>query len=164
TGTRSAMTSQTTILSRKKISDDELSRLFPFVGPEKRRDFLSFLDYREIPAGFTLFRQGDPADFMAFIVAGKFAVKKETAFPGKFILLAILNSGAIVGEISLVDGRQRTVTVESMETGRLLILKSRKFQDLLTDNPVLGIHLLKHSIHVIGTRLQKSGERLALLL
>lgn len=159
-----AMTSQITLSSRTQISDDELSRLFPFGDPEKRREFLSFLDYREIPAGYTLFRQGDPADFMAFIVAGKFAVKKETAFPGKFVLLAILSSGAIVGEISLVDGRQRTVNVESMETSRLLILKNRKFQDLLIDNPVLGIHLLKHSIHVIGTRLQKSGERLALLL
>ena len=158
------MTPQTTILSQKQISDDELSRLFPFVSPEKRREFLSFLDYREIPAGFTLFRQGDSADFMAFIVTGKFAVKKETAFPGKLILLAILNSGAIVGEISLIDGCQRTVTVESMETSRLLILKSRRFQDLLKDNQVLGIHLLKHSIHVIGTRLQKSGERLASLL
>jgi len=158
------MTSQTTLSSQKQISDEELSRLFPFAGPEERKEFLSFLDYREIPAGVTLFRQGDPADFMAFIVAGKFAVKKETAFPGKFILLAILNSGAIVGEISLVDGRQRTVTVESMEPGRLLILKNRRFQDLLTDNSVLGIYLLKHSIRVIGTRLQKSGERLSLLL
>ena len=158
------MAAQASLQNQKKISDDELSRLFPFAGPRERREFLSIVEHREIPAGFTLFRQGDPADFMAFIISGRFAVKKETAFPGKFILLAILSSGATVGEISLVDDLQRTVTVESVEAGRIFILKNRKFQDLLKDNSFLGIRLLQHSLHVTGTRLQKSGERLALLL
>lgn len=147
-----------------QISDDELAVVFPFLPVSERRTLSSYCQYREILANTTLLQQEDSGDFMGFLISGKLAVKKETSFAGKYILLAILQDGAMFGEISLVDQNRRTATVISMEKCRLLILNEKIVGEILKKHNELGVTLLKQVIHVLGVRLQKSGERLASLL
>ncbi len=146
------------------LSDDELAMLFPFLAAEERQKFCSYFEYRQIPADTELISQGIPGEFMGFLLSGKLAVKKETSFTGKYILLAILEQGAMFGEISIVDNNQRTATVISMEECRLLIMNKLMTDRLIDEEPALGILFLKQIVHVVGRRLQKLGDRLASLL
>lgn len=146
------------------VSDAALSRSFPYLLPEECKVLCSFLEYKKCTKDEVFIQQGDPGDFMAFLLTGKLAVKKETRFPGKFVLVAILEGGSLVGEVSVVEENPRTATVVAMEESELLILSHERAKKLTAENPQLAIKLLKKIIRVLGARLQSSSTRLAQLL
>ncbi len=146
------------------MSTEDLAVLFPFLPAEERRKFCSYLEPRQIAADTGLIIQGESGDFMGFLVSGKLGVKKETSFTGKYVLLAILERGAMFGEIAIAEKNKRTANVVSMEECRLLVLNRSMADRLLAEEPVLGTLLLKQIVHVVGRRLQKISERLASLL
>lgn len=146
------------------VSDEALAKSFPYLLPEECKILCGYLEYRKCNKDEVFIRQGDPGDFMGFLLTGKLAIKKETSFPGKFVLVAILEGGSLVGEISVVEENPRTATVVAMEESELLILAHAKTGKLLDDNPVLAVKLLKKIISVLGSRLQRSSNRLAKLL
>lgn len=124
----------------------------------------SYLECRHYSAGEIVLKQGDPGDFMGFLVKGKMVVKKETLFPGKHILLAILEDGSMFGEISLASLSVRSATVISVEDSATLILSHENADKFFSAHPDLGLKLMKNILAVVGIRLQKSGSRLAELL
>ncbi|MBU0484791.1 MAG: cyclic nucleotide-binding domain-containing protein [Proteobacteria bacterium] len=107
---------------------------------------------------------GIPGDYMGFLLSGKLAVKKATNFPGKYILLAILEPGAIVGEISAVGDCPQVATVVAIEKSELLVLTCEELENILSNDTPLGVVVLKRIIHVISLRQQKSNDRLSKLL
>ncbi len=151
-------------MSCNLVSDEALARSFPYLLPEECTVLCGFLEYKKCAKGEIFINQGDPGDFMGFLLTGRLAIKKETTFPGKFVLVAILEGGSLVGELSVVESAPRTATVVAMEESEILILPHLKAQKLLEENPHLGMELLKNVISVLGTRLQRSTARLAKLL
>jgi len=143
---------------------EELAPLFPFLDRDEVRVFCSYLEMKEFPSDYVLMREGEAGDYMGFLVGGKLAVKKETSFPGRYILIAVIEPGSMVGEISVVEKGFRNATVVTMEPSRLLILTYDQMEKMLGQHPALGIKLLKRIIHVIGYRLRKASERLSLIL
>ena len=146
------------------IAAELLQRAFPFWRDGAGHELCSFLTISDWPADAVVMRDGEPGDFMGFLVEGKLAVKKETTFSGKYILVALLESGSMVGEIAIVEESVRSATVVAMEKSRLLVLTREDMDRLLAANPELGIKLLKRIIHVMSTRLQKASARLSWLL
>lgn len=146
------------------VSDVALAKSFPYLLPEECKGLCEYLEYRKCAKDEVFIRQGDPGDFMGFLLTGKVAIKKETRFPGKFVLVAILESGSLVGEISVVESNARTATVVAMEDSEILILNHAMSEKLIQENPVLAIKLLRKIIRVLGARLQQSSARLAQLL
>lgn len=145
-------------------STAELVTVFPFFTPQEIDTFLAYLTIGEWAAGQTLMQDGGPGEFMGFLLDGKLAVKKETVFPGKYILVAVIERGSMVGEISVVEKGQRNATVVAMEKSRLLVLTYENMERMLAENNALGVKLLKRIIHVLGYRLRKASERLSWIL
>ena len=146
------------------LAREELQEIFPFLTAEESEQFCLYLEVREWQADGVLMRDGDPGNFMGFLVRGKLAVKKETTFPGKHTLVALLERGSMVGEIAVIEPCPRNATVVAAENSKLLVLTSESLDKLLEENPKLGTKLLKRIIHVLGSRLRKASDRLALLL
>lgn len=143
---------------------EELSDIFPFLELSEIPAICSYLELRNWPAGTTLMRDGDTGDSMGFLVRGKLVVKKETAFPGKFVLIAVLERGSMVGEISVVERGKRNATVTAAEECQLLMMTYNNMTKLLEEFPGIGNRLLKRIIHVLGYRLRMASERLSKLL
>ena len=143
---------------------EELHDIFSFVSAEEMAELFAYLEFREWQPAEIVMQRGEPGDFMGFLVEGKLAVKMEAIFPDKFILVAVLERGSLVGEISAVEGGQRQATVVAMEKSHLLILSREKMEQLLGRSPALGLKLLRWIIHVLGHRLGKASDRLARLL
>ena len=141
-----------------------LHDIFSFLSAEEMAELFVYLEFREWQSAEMVMKSGDPGDFMGFLVEGKLAVKMDAIFPGKFILVAVLERGSLVGEISAVEGGNRHATVIATEKSRLLILSREKLEQLLAQAPVLGLKLLRRIIHVLGHRLGKASDRLARLL
>jgi len=93
-------------------------------------------------------------------------LKKETSFHGKYILLAILEKGATVGEISMIDHTRPTAnaTVTAIENSGLLTLTFDRMDDLVKTNPALGVKLLRHVLSDVNRKYQNAVNRLSEIL
>lgn len=143
---------------------EELNDIFSFLSAGEMGELFPYLEFREWRPAEIVMKSGDLADFMGFLMEGKLAVKMEAIFPGKFILVAVLERGSLIGEISVVEAGRRHATVVATETSHLLILSRENMELMLNQAPVLGLKLLRQIIHVLGHRLGKASDRLSRLL
>jgi CRP/FNR family transcriptional regulator, cyclic AMP receptor protein len=148
----------------RQIGPDCLRSTFSFLAGEEIKTFCDYLNLRVFPADAILMAEGESGDFMGFLVKGRLAVKKETSFAGKYILLAILDPGSMVGEISVMNQCRRTAAVTAMEESQLLILNSQRMNELIEREPRLGIKIMRRIIQVLSLRLQGADDRLVKLL
>lgn len=143
---------------------EELQDIFSFLTAEEMGELVAYLDFREWQAAEVVMKGGEPGDFMGFLVEGKVAVKMETIFPDKFILVAVLERGSMVGETSVVEGGLRHATVVATETSQMLTLSRENMELMLSRSPALGLKFFRRIIHVLGHRLGKASDRLSKLL
>jgi CRP-like cAMP-binding protein len=147
-----------------KSTTEELHGVFPFLSEAEIAGLQPLLEPRQWQAGEVVLREGEAGTFMGFLVRGKLAVKKETVFPGKFILVAVLEPGSLVGELSMAGHSVRSATVFATEPSRLLLLSPDGMDALLDRDPGLAVKLLQRIIFVLGHRLRGASDRLARLL
>lgn len=136
---------------------------FSFLSEEDFSAIGEFFQCRQVDAGEILWKEGDPCDYLAFIVEGRLEIKKETEFEGKEVVLAVYSDGAVAGELCFLDGSSRAVTALALEPTSLLILSRDRFAQLTQEHPALGVKLLKGMLLAVSTRLRKSFERLAVI-
>jgi CRP-like cAMP-binding protein len=151
--------------SIKKLSN-KMKKEFMFFNslPEDELlDFLSFCENRQVPAGETLWCEGDEDNYAAFIISGQLDIKKKTEFEGKYMIVGTFSKGSVVGELCLLSDDLRSVTVEVIETADLVILTSKNFERLLTKHPMLGLKFLKNIFIITTKRLNRSYDRIASL-
>lgn len=144
--------------------EEDLASALHYLDPAERQVVQGYVEGREFPLDEGLIEEGEPADCMAFVVSGRLSVKKLTSFPGKHVLVAILESGSVVGELSVLERGKRSASVDVLEPSRLLVLSSDDFERLLDEHPRLGIKILKRVLHVVSVRVKKADDRLARLL
>lgn len=148
-----------------KAASENLCKLrdevtFSLLNEEDFAKIACFFESVTYPANTVIFREGDPAGFIGFVLSGKLEVKKRTEFKGNQLIIAILTKGALVGELSIFDENRRSSTVEAVEESSLLILRDNAFETLLRDYPEIGIKILKGFIRILSLRLRKTTERL----
>lgn len=146
------------------FSDKDLETAFSFLTYKERRGVCPYLQIKVCPAKAVLMEENEASDYLGFLAEGRLAVKKETDFKGKYIILAILEKGTVVGETEILGHGPRSSTVVAVEDSRLLTLTDESFDLLLKEDPPLGIKLLKRIVYVMSIRLRKAGERLSQLL
>lgn len=143
---------------------EELKDIFSFLTAEEMGELCAYLEFREWQSAEVVMKSGDSGDFMGFLVDGKLAVKMEAIFPDKFILVAVLERGSMVGEIAVVEGGQRYATVVATEKSQFLSLSRENMELMLRQSPALGLKFFRRIIHVLGHRLGKASDRLSRLL
>lgn len=103
---------------------------------------------RAVKAGETLFRKGDAADAMLFVVTGRFHIES---------LGIDIAPGHMIGEIALIaPDRARTQTVICTADGEVLEVSYEQAKLLYFQNPKFGFYLLQ----LAGRRLLENAERL----
>lgn len=150
--------------SASQISSRQFHEVFPDFTENEVDTLFCYLELRQYLQGAVVWQQGDPMEFMGFLVNGRLVVKREGRFPGKHIILAILEKGSLFGEMAVVATHQHSVTISAVEETRSCVLSFDNAQQLFQKEPVLSIKLLKKIVVVSGLRLQHTGSRLAELL
>lgn len=108
--------------------------LFAELPREVLARLVSEFDDLEIPAGRTVFSQGDPGDALYVVVSGAVEVRGERDGSGERV--AVLGPGDCLGEMALVTGDPRSATVVALSPTRLLRLDKERFQALSERHPV----------------------------
>jgi CRP/FNR family transcriptional regulator, cyclic AMP receptor protein len=108
-----------------------------------------------LKAGQSLFLSGDPSDGCYRLDEGLLKVGIVTAGGGERIL-AILGPGAIVGELSMLDGTPRSASVEALRESKLCFISSPVFTAFATDHP----ELYRHGMMLLARRLRATNDAL----
>ena len=94
------------------------------------------------------------------IISGKVKISRiSTEDDDKEVILSILNPSDFFGEMSLLDGMERSATATAMEDSRILIVQRNDFLDLLRENPEVSIILLQE----LTQRLRAAGMKIKAL-
>jgi CRP/FNR family transcriptional regulator, cyclic AMP receptor protein len=94
------------------------------------------------PAGREIFAKGSPGRSMMAILSGD--VRISTLSPtGREIVLTLLKTGEIFGEMALIDGEDRTADATAITDCDLLVLDHRDFMPFLERRADLCILFLK---------------------
>jgi CRP-like cAMP-binding protein len=88
---------------------------------------------RAFRKGQLVFQQGDPGDSCYVIVSGSVKVLTTTV-DGDEVIHCTLGAGDCFGELSFLDGLDRSAAVETLEDSRLLVLRPPALDLLLTDS------------------------------
>jgi CRP/FNR family cyclic AMP-dependent transcriptional regulator len=103
----------------------------------------------------TLFLAGDPCDGCYRIVDG--LLKVTAAAPSqRERILAILGPGALVGELSMIDGAPRSATVSAIRDSRLAFVPLAAFETFATANP----EVFRHISAVLASHLRENNSAL----
>jgi CRP/FNR family transcriptional regulator, cyclic AMP receptor protein len=112
-------------------------------------------DFRK---GTLLCREGDPGREMFIVQKGKVQVRKKVG-PGEKVL-AELGDGEFFGEMALLEGLNRSATVEALEDSKILVINPETFETLLKTNPEIALKMLKK----MASRLRNLDEHLETVL
>lgn len=104
---------------------------------EKERKIINkYMFPYEYKEGSYVFKEGTYGNYMFFIVSGTVDVIKQMGTSK--IVIATLDSGHSVGEMSLIDGETRSATVKATTDLKLIVLKQSDFQALLQQHPAIA--------------------------
>ena len=77
--------------------------------PAEVRLLAHFMDVYQAPLGTEIIREGDGGDFMLMLVEGKVEVHKRDRWNTPQ-LIAVVEAGKTLGEMSMIDGEPRFAT------------------------------------------------------
>ncbi|MEI6071284.1 MAG: ATP-grasp domain-containing protein [Verrucomicrobiae bacterium] len=129
------------------IEEDSLERIHELLGVEFNEYFVDLKQYsqksyqelyragteRKLAPGQILWKADDPGDYLVLILQGEL----EVFLPGDHgeILLETYGPGAVVGELSAIDGLPRSATVRAKTRGKVMKISGSIFRELIQRTP-----------------------------
>ena len=131
--------------------------------PAEVRLLAHFMDvYRAQPA-VEIIREGDGGDFMLMVVEGKVEVLKRDRWNTPQ-LLALVEPGKTLGEMSMIDGEARFATCVASATTLFAVLTRESLARIIVEQPLLGAKILMELVLMLSQRLRATSQKLLGLL
>jgi CRP/FNR family cyclic AMP-dependent transcriptional regulator len=129
--------------------------LFASLDDDAARDLRNLLAEEDVPQSTRLFRQGDNGDAMYLIESGRVRISIRDADKQE-VTLAELAQGDFFGEMSIIDGRQRSADAKVIEDSRLAVLSRDAFLTFVRKKPDVALEMLS----ALTDRLRRTDELL----
>src|SRR5678816_1101241 len=129
--------------------------LFASLDDDAARELRSLLSDKRVPQNTRLFRQGDKGDAMYLIESGRVRISIRDDDEQE-VILAELAQGDFFGEMSIIDGRQRSADAQVIEDARFAILSREAFLSFVRTNPDVALEMLS----ALTDRLRRTDELL----
>ena len=122
-----------------------------------------FMDVYRAPAGTEIIREGDGGDFMMMVVEGRVEVRKRDRYNTPQ-LIAVVEAGRTLGEMSMIDGEARFATCVAAEPVLVAVLDRESLARIIVEQPMLGAKILMELVLMLSQRLRATSDRLMQLL
>ena len=133
-----------------------------FSAPEVRL-FAEFMDVFRAEPGVEIIREGDGGDFMLMVLEGRVEVHKRDRW-NTLQLLASVDAGRTLGEMSMIDGAARFATCAALEPSLIAVLDREALARIIVEQPLLGAKILMELVLLLSQRLRATSDRLLGLL
>jgi signal transduction histidine kinase len=125
-----------------KLSDADLQRLEGMVKEVR------------LPAGTTIFSEGEPGDWAYVICTGQVEISKVSG--ERPVLLALRRDGEVIGEMALLEKAPRMASARAVTDCQLVAIGERQLDDLLAASPTAARAML----HTVAVRLKDTEAML----
>ncbi len=103
-------------------------------------------ELQTLPAGQTLFKEGEPAELMFVLMSGTAEVIVNKR------VVETAEAGAIIGEMGMIDEGARSASVVAKSDCKLLVIDRKRFNFLIQHTPNFALHVMR----VIAHRLRRT--------
>jgi CRP-like cAMP-binding protein len=110
-----------------------------------------------------MIREGDGGDFMMMIIEGRVDVNKRDRWNTPQ-LIAQVEAGRTLGEMSMIDGEPRFATCVALEPTLVAVLDRENLARIIVEQPLLGAKLLMELVLMLSQRLRATSNRLLELM
>lgn len=116
------------------------------------------------PAGAVLMLEGDhqALDHMLLIVDGDVSVSEAAAGGGEAVPVAVISAGAIIGEMSLLDGAPRASTCIAIGPVQAAGMSRKGLEVLIARHPAVAARFMVNLCCRLSDRLRAMGDQLKL--
>ena len=118
--------------------------------------------YRAQP-GVEILREGEGGDFMLMLIEGRVEVQKRDRWNASQ-LIAVVEAGKTLGEMSMIDGEARFATCVAGERTLIAVLDREALARIIVEQPLLGAKILMELVLMLSQRLRATSQRLLGLL
>ena len=137
--------------------------LYQLLGNKKASSVISSrFEKLSIPAGESLFRQGDPGDALYLILEGSISIVLDLP-DGQILHLRTMRTGAILGEMALYTGAVRSASALVNEDCQLFRLDQNSYQILNKKNPIEAGYLHTFIVRLMSERLGRANREIMAL-
>jgi len=103
-----------------------------------------------VPAGGTLFKEGEPGVYLYVLLKGEARVMVDD------VLVETAGPGTIVGEMALIDALPRSASVLCVTECTFVQIDRPRFEFLIRQNPVFALEVMK----IMSDRLRTTNKLL----
>ncbi|HEX3187431.1 MAG TPA: DUF1003 domain-containing protein [Pyrinomonadaceae bacterium] len=129
--------------------------LFASLDDDAAKELRSLLREKTVPRNTALFNQGDQGNAMYLIESGRVRISIRDEDEQE-LTLAELAQGDFFGEMSIIDGRQRSADARVLEEARLAVLSRDDFLRFVRTKPDVALEMLS----ALTERLRRTDELL----
>lgn len=127
--------------------------------PAEVRLLAHFMEVYRAEPGMELIREGEGGDFMLMLIEGKVEVRKRDRWNTPQVI-AIVDAGKVLGEMSMIDGEARFATCVAIEAVLVAMLDRESLARIIVEQPMLGAKVLMEVVLMLSQRLRATSERL----
>lgn len=125
-------------------------------------DLFAYLERKDIASSQVLYRQGEPADTVDLVAAGKLAIDIAQDDGGS-LLMRRINTQTVIGEMGFFRQSSRSATVSSDGPVTLYTLTRVNFEKMRRERPDLAIAFDDFIMRVLADRIEFAGRQVASL-
>lgn len=129
------------------------------VSPRSRAALTDYGEYLTYAKSETLVSQGEPANYLFFVVQGELAVTLHS--PEQILPLGYIHEGETVGEMSFLEELEASASVTAASPARVWRISRERFEEFLAHHPAAGNEILKEMFILLARRARKGNERLS---
>ena len=116
-------------------------------------------EFREFSAGEPIVATQDKDKDIMIVLEGRARV---VTIQGD--LIDELRAGAMIGEISFLDGQERTANVFSVGTSKIAVIPATKLRELMAQSPRLEVTIYKNAALALCQRLRDANQQIESLM
>jgi CRP/FNR family transcriptional regulator, cyclic AMP receptor protein len=135
------------------------SALFENFNLAEIRLLSQFMNAYGAEPGVEVIGEGDAGDFMMLLLEGNIDVFKRDRWNAQR-LIAVLQPGHTVGEMSMIDGEPRFATCVAEDRCLVTVLTREALARIILEQPVLGAKILMELVLMLSQRLRQTSQRL----
>ncbi|HZP91735.1 MAG TPA: cyclic nucleotide-binding domain-containing protein [Burkholderiales bacterium] len=158
------------LLAMERLGDGSAlaQQIFEMIGHSKffadftREDverLVGFMQVYRANAGQMLIREGDVDDYMLLIIQGHVDIVKADSH-GKQQPMTSVGPGAMLGEMSMIDGEPRFASCVANEPTTFAVISRDSMVQIILEEPSLGAKVLIKLVTVLSQRLRHTSSNL----
>ncbi len=132
--------------------------LFRHVGDDQLIALAQLIRTQKIEHAEVIFREGQAGRDLYLIRRGSVHITRQTSVGTQ--VLTTLGQGSLFGEVSYLDGRDRSVTALGVGSGTLFVLRTSELDAAVAENRDLAVSLLWSFWHTLSDKVRAANSQM----